>query len=386
MRILDVWAHVNPQFGGVGPAASAMSRAVRSLGGWAADEIAVCGPSETQPADDISASIQTVVSAGMRPLADFSLTKTLRRAVADCDVVHVHGMWLAHSIATRRLAQMFGKPVVSSVHGMLERWDLANKRVKKSLYSAFVERPSLARSACLRALSLREVEDYRNYGLRNTVALIPNGAPQLARVETAELIEHMPQLRDKQVVLYLSRIHRKKGILRLLEAWPHIRKKHSDAHLLVAGADFDGSGTLARQTIEGGNMRGSVTFCGVLSGNRKLEALSLARCFCLPSFSEGMSVAVLEALSIGSPVVITPACNVDGVDRAGAGFVTSNDPGDLAEHIGTCLGMSGASWATMSSAASALARERYDWAKVGRQMASVYEWLMGGPRPMCVVD
>jgi poly(glycerol-phosphate) alpha-glucosyltransferase len=99
-----------------------------------------------------------------------------------------------------------------------------------------------------------------------------------------------------------------------------------------------------------------------------------------------MSVAVLEALSIGTPVVVTPACNVEGIEEAGAGWVTSNEPEDLAARIGNCLGMTMSAWASMSARACRLARERYSWPRIGAEMSSVYEWLAGGPRPACVVD
>ena len=116
-----------------------------------------------------------------------------------------------------------------------------------------------------------------------------------------------------------------------------------------------------------------------------MGALSAARLFCLPSYSEGLSMAALEALSIGLPVVITPECNVDGVAEAGAGAVTSNDPAQLADVLSQCLSMNGPQWTGMSQAAVRLARERFDWDRIAESLRSAYMWMLGGPKPSCVV-
>jgi glycosyltransferase involved in cell wall biosynthesis len=209
----------------------------------------------------------------------------------------------------------------------------------------------------------------------------------MSRVSPEALLEDHPLLRDKQVVLFLSRIHRKKGILELLQAWPSIVRKNAGAHLLVAGADFENTGETARAMVESLGIRQNVTFCGVLNGARKLSALSLARLFCLPSHSEGMSVAVLEALSIGLPVVITKACNVDGVADYGAGYITSTDVNGIAECISAGLALPQTEWRSMSEAAQALARSRYGWPQIGNTMRSVYEWLTGdASKPDCIVS
>lgn len=383
--ILDVWSHIHPRYGGIGPAAGALAQAVQNRWNCATGQLAVCHAFESERTDATAMNIQTVVPRGRRPLADASLIRPLRSAISHCDVCHVHGLWEPHSLAVRKIGLQLGKPIVSSVHGMLERWELSNKRFKKTIYSLLFERPSLARSSCLRALSVQEAEDYRRFGLDNPIALIPNGIAPLTRVDTSEFLAEHPYLQEKRVVLFLGRIHHKKGVLRLLEAWPTIVGKHRDAHLLIAGAEYEETGAIAHQLIRATNIQDSVTFAGVLSGYRKLAALSMATCFCLPSYSEGMSIAALEALSIGLPVVITPACNIDGVTKAGAGYVCSNNPAELATSISDCLSLTSLQWNAMSSAASSLASLNYDWSVVGQQMAAVYAWLLGGPRPDCIL-
>ena len=375
-----------PQFGGVGPSAAALAGAVESPSGWRSNLLAICDRGETERHVAIPETVRILVNERQRPITDFSLIRPLAEELAGSDVCHVHGIWGAHSLAVTRIAGQLGKPVVSSVHGMLEGWELANKRFKKQVYSELFERPSLRRSSCLRALSEGEAEDYRRYGLSNPIAVVANGVTPLRRVDASGFLGRFPELAGKRIVLFMARVHHKKGVLNLLRAWPAVVKRHSDAHLLIAGSNYENTEQAAQLLVAEKDMADSVTFCGTLNGEAKLSALSASTLFCLPSYSEGLSMSVLEALSIGLPVVITKACNVDGVAESGAGFITSNEPRELAGVLTDALSVTHAQWRSMSEAAQALALSRYDWGSIGTQMRSVYEWLLGGARPDCVLS
>jgi poly(glycerol-phosphate) alpha-glucosyltransferase len=381
--VLDVWSHIEPRFGGVGPAASALSAAVGRRG-CRVRQVAICEPSEKTLADGIDSRVLRVYSSAPRGIADLRITGAIREGVGASDVCHVHGMWLPHCLAARRLAQQLGKPIVSSVHGMLDRWELRHKWLKKSFYSCLLEKPSLERSSCLRALSEREAGDYRRYGCRSAIALLPNGIEPLERVNPARIVEWFPEVADKQIVLFLGRIHEKKGVLNLVRAWKTVAARRHDAHLVIAGPSYGDAGDRVRRLVADLQLQHAVTMAGVIRGPMKLAALSAAKYFCLPSFSEGLSVAVLEALSIGLPPVITPECNFPRVEARGAGRITSNEPDALADTLVSCLDAGSRQWREMSLAAQFLARTDFDWNSIAESMCSVYEWLLGGDRPACV--
>lgn len=384
-RVLDIWAHLDPSFGGVGPAAASLATAVDSDAQWRSEMLAVCNPTESERHTDIPATVRTIRREYPRPLADLRLVDPLKQAITTADICHIHGIWLPHAIVGARLAKQLGTPLVFSAHGMLEAWDLKNNRLKKRLYSLLFQRRALRQASCLRALSEREASDYRSYGLRNPIAIVPNGVAPIARVNPVTFLEKYLQLMEKRVVLFLSRVHRKKGLLELLRAWPSVMRRHSDVHLLIAGREYEDTGVIARQMIQTLGISQAVTFCGVLNGADKIGALSAATLFCLPSHSEGMSVAVLEALSIGLPVVITRACNVDGVADSGAGYVTSPNVSELTDAICAGLSLTREGWRAMSESARLLAQCRYGWSLSGEIMRSVYDWLLGGPIPNCVM-
>ncbi len=384
--VLDVWDHVAARFGGIGPSAATLAGAIESSSPWRSQLLAVCSADESDRHRDIPAKVQIVRQQGFRPSVDIRLRTSLRDAIFESSVCHVHGIWSAPSLAVSGLAKNLGRPIVSSVHGMLEKWELSNKSTKKLVYAALFQRRSLAKSSCLRALSEQEAIEYRDFGLRNPIAVVPNGVDSLAREDFSDFLGDHPELVGKRIVLFMSRLHRKKGILELIRAWPTVQRMFRDSHLLIAGGDCEGTEASARELAAELRVQRSVTFCGVLNGSSKLAVLSAATVFCLPSFSEGMSMAVLEALSIGLPVVVTPACNVGGIREAEAGFVTTPEPAALAHSLCESLSLSSLQWRSMSASAQSLAKTRYSWPQIAADMRAVYEWLLGGPRPNCVLD
>jgi glycosyltransferase involved in cell wall biosynthesis len=221
--------------------------------------------------------------------------------------------------------------------------------------------------------------------VRAPIALVPNGIDPLERVAAAEFLATFPELAGKVIVLFLGRVHHKKGVLNLLRAWSLVSPRRSGAHLVIAGPEYADTGARVRQIIKECHLENEVTLTGVISGTLKLSALSAAKYFCLPSYSEGLSVAVLEALAIGLPPIVTPECNIPQVASSGAGVCTSNDPAALAATLKSCLDLSFRDWQEMSGAAHNLARSQFNWNNVGESMYSVYQWLLGGNRPACLV-
>ena len=122
------------------------------------------------------------------------------------------------------LAREAGKPYIIAAHGMLEGWALQQKKLKKTLYSLLVERPNLRGAACLQALTRAEADDYRRFGLKNPVAVIPNGVDVPPQVSSDLFLWTFPQLKGKRLVTFLSRLHRKKGLDILCQAWSRIRR------------------------------------------------------------------------------------------------------------------------------------------------------------------
>ena len=155
----------------------------------------------------------THATAG-RPISKITHFRSVRGDITAWDVVHIHGLWQPRVISVTARARYAKVPYIISAHGMLDPWALKQKRWKKSLYATFVERRLLAGAACLRALTPQEADEYRRFGLKNPIAIIPNGVtPQPVAKEI--FLSQFPFLRPYRLILYMGRFDKRKESTRL---------------------------------------------------------------------------------------------------------------------------------------------------------------------------
>jgi poly(glycerol-phosphate) alpha-glucosyltransferase len=306
-----------------------------------------------------------------------SLRSKLRRAMAETDVVHNHSLWMLPNRYSSQAARRTGKPVIISAHGTLEPWALRHARWKKRIVSACFQRQDLQRASCIHVNSRQEARAIRGLGLKNAVAIIPNGVDLEQgdrRTDAGEFSQRYPEAFAKKLVLFMARLHPKKGVETLLRAWHQVHGDHGDWHLVVAGPDGGLEGQ-ARALATQLGIASSVTFTGHLEGRAKRQALAAASVFILPSRSEGFSMAVLEAMAARIPVIITPGCHFPEAIRGGAGIEVQPDPDDTARGLRQLMECSVAERAKMGCAARSLVEQNYTWERVARQMLEVYAWL-----------
>jgi glycosyltransferase involved in cell wall biosynthesis len=306
-----------------------------------------------------------------------------RESTQPAPIVHAHGLWRSQ---TRVGAQMSGQAntrLVVSAHGMLDEWALRNKRWKKVVYG-FVERANLRRTACLHALTEAEVLDYRRFGIRNPVAIIPNGVEVPESLDPEPFLGGHPECRNRQLLLYLGRIHYKKGVDLLARTWARVAPQFPDARLVYAGPDSENTLSSLKALIDELGVAGRVTFTGMLEGPAKWSALAAAHTFVLPSYSEGFSVATLEALAAARPVIVTDACRFPEIAERQCGWVVRPASGALEAALVECLNASQTRLEIIGENGRELVRTRYEWSTIGRQMSDVYDWILGGLRPTSV--
>lgn len=342
---------------------------------------AFCTPAEmAAPAPPGGGQVSLFPMGRLRWIWDGKLKAALAEQIQAADVVHIHGLWQEHCTAGGSLCRRLRKPYVVSAHGMLDPWSLNHKRLKKMLYLRFGHRAYMARASCLRALTASEIEDYRSVGLRNRAVLIPNGIEEPPGADPREFLEKYPHLRNRKLLLFLGRLHHKKGADILLEVWSRLRRQYEEWHLVLAGPDEDGAAAALAAMIARTGISGSVTLTGMLSGSLKWAALRAASLFVLPSHSEGFSVAVLEALACGIPVVITRQCHFPEVVPAGCGWECDVNAADISAALSQALGGSAEDLAGMGKRGRELAAGRYSWASVGRATADMLDSVLGEAR------
>jgi glycosyltransferase involved in cell wall biosynthesis len=308
------------------------------------------------------------------------LAAALRKA--DLDLLHVHGLWMHYSVAGLSWRRTVGQPYVISPHGMLDPWALRNSGLKKQLALRAYERANLESAACLHALCGAEAEAMRSLGLRNPICIVPNGLEGLSEKRGGA-----PPWRERisatdKVLLYLGRLHPKKGLLNLLHGW-HARRAEIDSkwHLAIAGWDQAGhEGELRRLVSQTGTEK--VHFLGPLFGVDKQAAFAAADAFVLPSVSEGLPMVILEAWSHGLPVLMTPACNLPEGFAAGAAIEIGTGPDEIRTGLEGLMRMSTEQRRKMGDNGCRLIQERFLQMHCSDMMCQVYRWLLKrAPRP-----
>jgi poly(glycerol-phosphate) alpha-glucosyltransferase len=271
---------------------------------------------------------------------------------------------------------------------MLEPWALQNSGRKKQLAAWLFENRNLRSASCLHALCAAEAANFREYGLGNPVAVIPNGVDleEFSAVPPYEAIEtEHPHLKGKKRMLFLSRIHPKKGLPHLLTAWKRLAREFGDWTLLIAGNDQLGHEQEMRSLAIDLGLGNAVIFMGPLYGDAKKRAVAGSDAFVLPSFSEGFSMAVLEAAASGLPVVLTPQCNFPELATAGGAILVQPEVPSCENGLRQMLSLSDAQRERMGLCGRELIQESYTWPDIAARMAAVYAWLLGrGPMPDCV--
>jgi glycosyltransferase involved in cell wall biosynthesis len=288
------------------------------------------------------------------------------------NLIHAHGLWTYLSLAALHVQKQRGTPVIISPHGMLDPWALGFSRGRKRIAAALFQDRLLNEAAVLHALNAAEASSIRAYGLRNPIAVIPNG------VSIHEGPVQPPPWSasgNDRVLLFLSRIHPKKGLDMLIDAWSALAREGKNGlrwRLVVAGWDEIGHEAELKRLVGARSLSATVEFVGPLFGAAKAAALAHAEAFALPSRSEGLPMAVLEAWAYGKPVLMTSACNLPEGAAEGAAIEVEPNPMAVAEGLRRLTSLSDTERAEMGRAGRRLVERRYTWKQIGADMARVY--------------
>jgi glycosyltransferase involved in cell wall biosynthesis len=379
-RWLNVVSHLDPKYGGISAVVPHLCAAVASASDRQTAIAGFCGPDECIP-NLSQVAVERYPLGRARWTFDRRMRDRFAAEIGAAEGVHIHGIWQEHCLAAASIARSLGKPYIISTHGMLDRWALANKNVKKVIYSWLFEKRNLRGASCLHALTRSEAADYARAGVQRPVAVIPNGVELPPAAGREQFIQAFPHLRGKRLVLFLGRVHYKKGLDVLCRAWRNVSARWPYSHLVLAGPDFENTRTQLERLITDLGAGASVTFTGMLAGDLKWSALAAADVFVLPSYSEGLSVSVLEAMGAGKPVIVSAQCNVPEVATEECGWEIQPLDAELEAALEEFRNTPAAKLAAMGANGRRVVQQRYSWRTIGRQMAEVYSWAGGGPRP-----
>jgi glycosyltransferase involved in cell wall biosynthesis len=263
-----------------------------------------------------------------------------RRVIESVDLVHLHVPWDPVCAQLARLALAAGTPYIVSLHGMLDDWCMEQCPIKKRVYLSLMGQRTLHRAAAVHCTAKAELEQSSKWfpdGNGVIVPLVfdtaafkqlPGSGP--ARRRFGELSDGRP------VVLFLSRIHYKKGIEHLVRAAARLRDEGRDVLVLVVGSGDEPYVNSLKSLVRDLDLDRSVRFPGFVSGVEKVSLYQAADVFVLPTSQENFGFVLFEALAAETPVVTTRGADtwpeiegsggaviVDANERAIAGAVTA---------------------------------------------------------------
>jgi glycosyltransferase involved in cell wall biosynthesis len=334
---LNVLSHLDPSYGGLSSIVPQLCISVAETGLASASIAAFCLPGEQIKPVCLPPETTSFWPTGrIEWLSKRDLRRNFTRAVDKVEGLHIHGLF---------------------------------------------ERRNLDGAACLHALTRAEAEDYRHFGCTNPIVVIPNAVHIPAALDPDLFLSAYPLLRGKTLILFLGRIHFKKGLDLLVSAWAELARKWPEARLVLAGPDSENTRAGIEQRIAEAGIADRVTFTGMLDSDMKWSAYAAAACFVLPSYSEGLSTSVLEAMAAGLPIVLTEQSHMPEVSEHQAGWTIQPRVDDLIDALTAALSASIGERQQIGSRGRTLVKHNYSWPSVARRMGEVYRWLGGGPLP-----
>lgn len=297
------------------------------------------------------------------------------------DAVIIDGLWQYHGFAAWRVLSGTDTPYFVFTHGMLDPWfkhAYPLKHLKKWLYWPWAEYRILrdARAVLFTCDEERRLARNSFWLHRSHEIVVPLGTDFPPHDEEGKLSAIFrnahPALREKRLLLYLGRIHEKKGCDLLIQAFAQVARDHADQHLVMAGPDQTGwTPTLKRQALALG-VQDRITWTGMLLGEHKWGAFHAAEVFCLPSHQENFGIAVVEALGCGKPVLISDKVNIwREIEADGAGIVQPDTLEGTIKALRTWLTLKPEDRVRMSQAAHACFNTRYRIEQTAQNLASV---------------
>ena len=305
----------------------------------------------------------------------------LRKNIRRYDIDHIHGLYRFPPTYAAYQARKQGVPYIIRPHGTLDPY-LYTKSSRsvwlKRLYERWFDIPNLHGAGAVHYTAEDERQRAAFLGLRAPSFIIPNGIDwnRYTQLPTRGAFRAALGLGDAPLVLFLGRLHPKKGLDLLIPAFEMIRRRIADAQLAIVGPENDRFGQQVRAWVAERGLTEAVHFIGHLDGADVIQAYVDADVFVLPSYTENFGMTVVEAMACALPVVISDQVNIHAeVAQSGAGLVTRCDAAEVAGTVAEILKDPDRSIA-MGQAGRSAAQMQYSWPGIVATLSQEYEQVI----------
>ena len=314
-----------------------------------------------------------------------SLTTWLWHNIKNYDLIHVHAIFSYCSTVTMAICRQQKVPYINRPLGQLCRWSLEYKKYKKAVYLQTIEKANLQGAKVLHLTTVQEQKELEQLHWDLSSAIIPHGLtpPKLIDNARSKLCQLLGIRESTFILLFLSRLHPKKGLDHLIPALTHLQE---DFVFVLAGSGTPEYEAEIDRLLAKYQLTNRTHKLGFVSGDKKDLCLQGADLFLLPSYSENFGIAVLEALGAGTPALVTPGVALaPDIELHQVGYVVPQEPKAIGDAITKHFSLSPGEREQLSQKARQFAIENYAWDKIVQQLFTVYQWMMGlRPKPDCV--
>ncbi|TRZ95489.1 glycosyltransferase [bacterium] len=259
----------------------------------------------------------------------FPLAQALKDQAGLFDIIHIHALFQFSTSVAAYYCRRYKQPYIITPHGHLDPFNFRKKSWVKYAYLNLFDLGNLKNASAIHFTSEGERQSAISLGFNLPSVVIPLGInPEdfYQLPEYGSFRSKHPLLKNKKIILFLSRIHAKKGLDILTDAFGELIKEREDIYLVIAGPDSDNYSNKVKSWLARKSALSRVIFTGMLFGQDKLALFRDSDIFVLPSYSENFSLATVEAMACGLPVIVSDKVNIAAeISAAGAGLVVGTD-------------------------------------------------------------
>jgi glycosyltransferase involved in cell wall biosynthesis len=380
IKLLQVLPSVNPEDGGPIEAVRQMGRELQALG-HIVEVLSLDGPSESFIGGFPLPVHATGPSLGLYGY-NTRLVRWLSEHARQYDAVIVNGLWRYSTYGSWRALRRTKVPYYIYLHGMLDPWFKTTypfKHLKKWMYWPWADYRVVRDARAVLFTSeeerIRSRQSFRLYRAREYIVPLGVSAPPASgSAQREQFLAVYPALRGRKLLLFLGRIHEKKGCDLLIRAFASIAKKDPTLHLVIAGPDSTGWITALKRLAGALGISDRVTWPGLLRDEMKWGAFYASAAFALPSHQENFGIAVVEAMACGLPVLISNKVNIwREIVAAEAGIVDADTEAGAGSTLAAWHAMSDADKSRMSRNALELFARHFTASAMAERLVSLIQ-------------
>lgn len=372
MKVLHVIPSIHPRYGGPSKAVLEMCKYQNKFG--IKSEIATTHFKNEKLSQPKNVKVYSFQSKLGEYKYSPKLKEWLKKNIQKYDIIHIHSVFCYPTHLASRLAKKYKIPYIIRTIGQLYPWCLKNEsKLKKLFYFKIMEKNNLEKAD---ALHFTTEDEKKNLGLwvnYKSSFILPLGIEKSKKLNKREFKKSFPEISNKKIILFLSRVDPKKGLEKLIPSISNLLKKQKDLVLVIAGNGRKDYINKLKDLIRRYDLQKKIIFVGSVKGKNKNLLLQNSNLFILPSKSENFGISVIEAMQAGLPVAISDKVGIkEEIKKSDAGLIFPLKKARISDSIRKLINNEELR-KRLSKNAKKLIKEKYDWNKITKEQIEIYK-------------